>query len=67
MTFTIESRWPAWSRWRQVYAKPHGEVLPVDSINRLCFESRVFAEIAAAELQRVNAGEYRILPLVRRA
>jgi len=60
--FELESRWPAWSRWRPVTARPHDERFPFDPVTRrLQFASRKDAETAASAMRSTNAGETRIV------
>lgn len=60
--FYIESRWPAWARWRPVTARLHDERNAFNPETRvLQFTTREAAEYACAEMAKANAGEYRVI------
>lgn len=59
MAFRIDSRWPAWARWRPVTARPHDERHPFDPVTRvLTFPTRMEAADAARAMESANGGEY---------
>lgn len=57
--YRVESRWPSWARWRVVQPRPHDERHPFDG-SGLAFPTREAAESAKHEMERANAGEYRV-------
>lgn len=58
--FRIESRWPAWAKWKIVTPRPHGEKFPFDD-KGLFFMAKEDAESALAAMSSANAGEFRIV------
>lgn len=60
--YQIESRWPVWSKWRIVYARPHSERFPFNpETKQLVFQDYDSAYAAMESIKRSNAGEYRII------
>lgn len=61
MRYTIESRYPAWARWRPVTASPHGESWPFNPTTRvLTFLTRAEAMECLYVLRRSNASDFRV-------
>ena len=57
--YRIESRYPSWARWRTVQPVQHRERYGFDH-EGLRFVSHGEDVLAMREMQRANAGDYRI-------
>lgn len=62
----ISSRWPAWSKWKLVGPRPHGERWPFDS-KGLAFASEAEALKALQSLKQSNDGEFMLIHSWREA
>ncbi len=64
--YQIISRWPSWSRWRKVTARPHGEKHQFDQRTKeLVFDDCYEALAVAEAMSKANAGDYRVIPVLR--